>query len=102
MTHEAIPSSNADAGRGLSDGLGMRVGPRYVVTRPSVDGEFLVGDRIRLLANGDVLNCDAGGWMSADDVPSAMRGVRVAIDVAWVATVRETLESQLQDLMNNA
>ena len=36
----------------------------YVVTKGSSDGTFKAGDVIWLSQNGDLNNCNGGGWLS--------------------------------------
>lgn len=62
---------------------------RYVVTRESVNGEFQVGDHIRLLDNGDLENAEAHGWMPREDVPAATEGMQVREDSEWYDRRRE-------------
>ena len=53
----------------------MTPGIWHTVTKASEDEEFQVGDRIRLEADGCISNAAAGGWMPAEDVPAATRGM---------------------------
>lgn len=53
----------------------MVIGIRYVVTQGSVDGEFQPGDKIILYPDGDIGNISVAGWMPAEDVPEATRGM---------------------------
>jgi len=55
----------------------MRTGIYYIVTNASKHGEFLVGDRIRLLENGDILNLDARGWMLSENIAEATEGMKI-------------------------
>ena len=86
---------------GSTAGLGMRVGVRYIVTHNSADKEFQCGDRIRLCADGTIENIDAqcaDGWMEAEDVPSATRGMTFVVDAAWLERQRERLAAQMAAL----
>lgn len=67
----------------------MRVGVRCIVMHDSDAKEFQRGDRIRLCADGGIINEQAGGWMDAESVPLATRGMTVVVDVAWLARKRE-------------
>lgn len=78
----------------------MRAGVRYVVTVASADGFFEVGDRIQLLPDGCIENQEAGGWMDAEDVPAATRGMEVAPDADWAAAMRADLQRQMAALDN--
>ena len=57
----------------------MKVGPLYLVTKPSKDREFQRGDRIRLRESGSIINRRGMGWMPAEDVPEATRGMEVEL-----------------------
>ena len=39
----------------------------YVVTKGSSDGTFKAGDVIWLSQNGDLNNCNGGGWLSEEE-----------------------------------
>lgn len=65
--------------------LGIQVGVRYIVTHASRNLEFQVGDHIVLNADGSIDCREAHGWMEAENVPEATRGMTVAIDEAWAA-----------------
>lgn len=75
----------------------MKVGLRYVVTHDSVNKEFQVGDRIRLLDNGDIL-LQGWGWMEAEDLPKATEGMEVELDKEWARHKRIKLEQELTEL----
>jgi hypothetical protein len=64
------------------------------VTRPSVNEEFQVGDRIRLLVNGDIL-LQGWGWMDSEDVPKATKGVEVELDKEWLQAQHCETEQRL-------
>ena len=55
----------------------MQPGSWYLVTRASRNREFQVGDRIKMCADGSIDVPAAAGWMPAEDVPDATRGMRV-------------------------
>lgn len=57
----------------------------YVVTRSSLDGTFKVGDHIWLEENGDLSCREARGWIDADEVTEAIKGIQVKVDVDWMA-----------------
>lgn len=81
----------------------MTPGIRYIVTKKSKDGTFLVGDKITLLDDGCIM-C-AGGWIDAGDVAEAVIGIKAKPDKAWITKKRAdiqgvlgVLNSQLQRL----
>lgn len=76
----------------------MQLGIRYIVTADSENQEFQVGDRIKLLENGDVLNITAGGWMEAANVPEATKGMEIVVDKEWLDKQRLYLLNKLQKL----
>lgn len=80
----------------------MRVGIHYVVTQGSEDGTFEVGDDIYLCMDGAIVCTQGGGWIAADEVPEAMRGVQIAIDQEWVERRRAKLQEQLRELESSS
>jgi hypothetical protein len=76
----------------------MVLGLRYIVTRGSADGEFCIGDRIKLQADGSIVNIDAHGWMDAEDVPAATLGMACDIDITWASSRRASLLAELAAL----
>lgn len=70
----------------------------YVVTKPSDDGTFEIGDHLWLLDDGGIVCSEAGGWISPDDVNTAMIGVEYEIDEEWQARRRAALQRQLEKL----
>jgi hypothetical protein len=76
----------------------MQVGVRYIVTHPSVDMEFQAGDKIMLCADGSIENVQAEGWMEAQDVPEATRGMQCEIDTAYIERKRAKLLAELAQL----
>lgn len=75
----------------------MKVGLRYIVTQPSVNEEFRIGDRIRLLEDGDIL-LQGWGWINAEGVPAATAGMEVELDKEWFERRRVGLLEQLEVL----
>jgi hypothetical protein len=62
----------------------MELGKRYVVTRASKDGTFVIGDHVSVNADGSI-NCkEAQGWIDPSDVAEAMEGMEVEIDREWI------------------
>lgn len=76
----------------------MKVGLRYIVTQPSVNKEFQVGDRVRLLDSGDVLNRTAGGWMEAEHLSVATEGMQVELDKEWLQAQYYAVAQRLLEL----
>jgi 2-keto-4-pentenoate hydratase/2-oxohepta-3-ene-1,7-dioic acid hydratase in catechol pathway len=76
----------------------MQVGVRYIVTHHSVDMEFQAGDKIMLCADGSIENVQAEGWMEAQDVPEATRGMQCEIDTAYIERKRAKLLAELAQL----
>lgn len=82
----------------MADARTMKPGTRYIVTHPSADGEFALGDRIRLCPDGSIDNWAAAGWMPVADVPAATRGMQVEVDHEWVARRRAQLMAEIARL----
>ena len=76
----------------------MERGMRYVVTKDSNDGTFVVGDKIELLHDNAVGNWTVGGWIDAVDVPEATAGMEVEIDTVWLNRKKDVLQKQLDQL----
>lgn len=76
----------------------MEVGKRYVVTKPSDDGTFEVGDHISMNASGSINNLEAQGWIDACDVAEATKGMVVEIDHQWVEQRKKKLIEELAAL----
>lgn len=76
----------------------MLPGKRYVVTKASDDGTFLIGDHIILCADGAIECREALGWMAATDVEEAITGMEIAVDHEWVIQKRKRLLAELAAL----
>jgi hypothetical protein len=76
----------------------MIVGKRYIVTKPSDDGEFHVGDRISLSDDGSILDINAGGWMDLEHIVDATKGMECEIDHKWLALRKAKLQAELEAL----
>jgi hypothetical protein len=68
----------------------MVINKFYVVTRKSKDGTFRKGDLIKLLPNGDILCRQARGWIDAEFVAEATKGMEC------VLAIQEILHEHLQ------
>lgn len=76
----------------------MEQGMRYIVTKDSNDGTFVVGDKIELLHDNAVGNWTVGGWIDAVDVQEATAGMEVEIDTVWLNRKKDVLQKQLDQL----
>ena len=76
----------------------MEQGMRYIVTKDSDDGTFVVGDKIELLHDNAVGNWTVGGWIDAVDVPEATAGMEVEVDTVWLNRKKDVLQKQLDQL----
>ena len=76
----------------------MKIGAWYVVTKPSNDGTFEVGDHVMLLSNGDIACKEDQGWGDAKDAEQALSGAEVTIDVEWIAAKKARLLADLEKL----
>lgn len=76
----------------------MEQGMRYIVTKDSNDGTFVVGDKVELLHDNAVGNWTVGGWIDAVDVPEATAGMEVEIDTVWLNRKKDVLQKQLDQL----
>ena len=76
----------------------MKIGAWYVVTKPSDDGTFEVGDHISLCSDGAIACKEAQGWVDADEATEAMSGVEVIVDSEWILTRGTRLLADLKKL----
>ena len=76
----------------------MKVGAWYVVTKPSDDGTFDVGDHISPCSDGAIACKEAQGWITAEDADEAIQGVEVTIDAEWLASKKARLLADLAKL----
>ena len=76
----------------------MKIGAWYVVTKPSDDGTFEVGDHISLCSDGAIACKEAQGWVDADETAEAMAGVEVTIDSEWLSAKKARLLADLEKL----
>lgn len=76
----------------------MRVGLRYIVVEPSACGEFQIGDHIRVLDDGAILNMEAGGWIPKEYVEVATENMVVELDKKWISCEKIKLKKKLQYL----
>lgn len=76
----------------------MQTNIRYLVTKGSNDGTFEVGDIIKLESNGDILCYQARGWITAEDVAEAVKGMEFEVHKEHYDTLRKKLTEQLKSL----
>lgn len=73
----------------------MQVGIPYIVTKPSRHREFQPGDRITLRDDGSIDNLQAQGWMEAEHLAEATRGMECEIHQAYLSRKAEALRLEL-------
>jgi len=76
----------------------MKPGVRYIVTKPSDDFTFEVGDHIKLLADGCIECKEAQGWITSQDVPEATKGMEYEVDHEWIERRKAKLLKELEEL----
>lgn len=76
----------------------MKIGVVYIVTQASKTGDFLVGERIKLLPDGDLMHLDLGAWMEAEDLEDATEDMLVEIDKTWLTKKQNLLKEELEFL----
>jgi hypothetical protein len=70
----------------------MKVGVKYVVTKPSDDGTFKLGDHIHIYDDGDVGCVEASGWVSVEDgAQEALIGCEVELDQEHIKRLEDVL-----------
>ena len=70
----------------------------YRVTRKSDDSTFHVGDHIILDPDGSIICREAEGWIEAEDVLDAVRGMECERDEGWVHKRIKTLRDEIEHL----
>ena len=58
----------------------MIVGIWYIVTYPSNDCTFVIGDHIKLESDGSIICREAQGWIDAEDAGQAEQGMQCQED----------------------
>lgn len=76
----------------------MQIDKKYVVTKPSDDGTFEIGDHISMNKDGSITVREAQGWVTASDVTEAIKGMEVKIDQDWVELRKKKLLDELKSL----
>lgn len=76
----------------------MKIGVRYVVTKPSENGTFEMGDCISKCSDGAIACWSAPGWIAIEDVAEAMRGVEVKLDSEWIERRKALYLAELEKL----
>ena len=71
---------------------------RYIVTKESDDGTFLVGDIIRYEEDGAIVCINGGGWIDKNDVRIATMGMECIFDKKYVLKEIDKLEIRLAQL----
>lgn len=76
----------------------MEHGVKYIVTDAKDSGEFLTGDHIWLLENGDIMCKEAGGWLPKEDVEESLKKIDYRIDWEYYEHSRQKLVKQIQEI----
>lgn len=67
----------------------------YIVTKGSDNGTFLVGDHIVMNGDGTITCFEAGGWIAAEDVSEAMKGMECKVDANYIEARKKLLRAEL-------
>ena len=78
--------------------LERRVIRRHIVTKPSDDGTFEKDDHIIFNDDGSISCIEAMGWITAEEVPSAIVGMESAPDTEWAERKKARLIADLAAL----
>jgi hypothetical protein len=78
--------------------IGMEVGKPYIVTKPSDDGTFELGDHIMLCADGAIKCKEAMGWIIPSEVAEATKGMEVKFDMDRIEQHKQKLLKELAAL----
>jgi len=69
-----------------------------IVTKGSDDGTFIKGDHIIIYDNGDIGCLEAGGFILANEVPYATKGMLCEIDKEYINRKKQNLKAKLKAL----
>ena len=69
-----------------------------VVTKNSDDGTFIVGDHLIFYSNGDIGCIEAQGFIIAEEVKKATKGMEYEIDTDWIHKEEKALLKKLNGL----
>ena len=77
----------------------MRKDPkRYIVTKQSDDGTFEIGDHIFFEDDGSISCIEAQGWIDAEDVKGASKGMEYKVDEEWMNKRTNALNNIVENL----
>jgi hypothetical protein len=69
----------------------------YIVTKESDDGTFEKGDHIKL--DFGTIGCkEAQGWINAEDVPKAIKGMECVLDRKYYNSRIEQLKKEIEKI----
>jgi hypothetical protein len=71
---------------------------RGIVTKASDDSTFVVGDHISFEEDGTILCTEAGGWIEAENVAEATKGMEWKHDEEWIIKERQQLLRRLDKI----
>ena len=74
----------------------MKPGTRYVVTKPSDDGTFTVGEHVKINSDG-AISCNEG-WVEPSDVAEAVVGMEVEIDIYLLISKLVVMQTSLDEI----
>ena len=78
--------------------MNLKSNIRYIATKRGDDGTIIKGDILRLAKDGSLVNINANGWIDAEDVEEAMRGVEAKVDIDWYQNQRNALRKQIEEI----
>ena len=76
----------------------LKEGTPYIVTKESDDGSLQVGDQVTLLADGELSNLQAEGWLEPDDLLGAVVGAEFEVDRLLIQRRKDALLRRLAAL----
>jgi len=76
----------------------MKILDRRIVTKASDDGTFEVGEHLQFYEDGTIGCVEAGGWIEAEDVLEATKGMESKPDTDYIERRRTRLLEELKKL----
>ena len=78
--------------------MNLKPGIRYIVTKSGDDETIIKDDIIKADSGGTIFNFNANGWIYAEHVEEAMKGVEAKVDITFYHEKRNLLRKQIEEI----
>lgn len=76
----------------------MQQGVKYIVADAKDSEQFFTGDHIWLLADGDIMCKEAGGWLPQEDAEEALKKIDYRVDWEYYEHSRQKPLKQVEEI----